>query len=75
MCVRRMDLTQPLCRQSFLRDVFGSKKGTRRDPALRRQGSFLSQPHGGWLHDEFALAYGDGLYYRHAHPSLIIALR
>ncbi len=63
-CLPCATATHAVRSQSFLRNVFGGSAKERRNKGLRREGSFLVMPNGGWLHDEFALAYGDGLYYR-----------
>jgi hypothetical protein len=41
-------------------------------PRFERRTSFLTSPDGGWLHDEFALSYGNGVYYRLLSNSLLV---
>ena len=40
------------------------KKGKARE-GKKREGDFLTPPPEGWLHADFGLTYGNGVYYRY----------
>ena len=49
--------------------MFSRKKKNAEREGKKREGNFLTPPPEGWLHADFALTYGNGVYYRlEIHP-------